>query len=43
VSVIRAEGLNVYDVLRHSKVVLTRAAVDRVQERLARSSARGDQ
>ncbi|MGH0036921.1 MAG: 50S ribosomal protein L4 [Myxococcota bacterium] len=43
VSVIRAEGLNVYDVLRHSKVVLTKAAVDRVQERLARSARRVDQ
>jgi large subunit ribosomal protein L4 len=42
VSVLRAEGLNVYDVLRHSKVVLTRNALDRVQERLARSAGRDD-
>jgi large subunit ribosomal protein L4 len=34
VSVIRAEGLNVYDVLRHQHLVMTRDAVDRVQARL---------
>jgi len=31
---IRAEGLNVYDVLRHSQLVLTRAALEAVQRRL---------
>ena len=35
VSVVRAEGLNVYDVLRHAKLLLTREAVAKVQERLA--------
>jgi len=34
VSVLRAEGLNVYDVLRHAQLVLTRDAVDAVQRRL---------
>lgn len=34
VSVLRAEGLNVYDVLRHGKLLLTRAAVERIQQRL---------
>jgi large subunit ribosomal protein L4 len=41
VSVVRAEGLNVYDVLRHAKVLFTQAAVGRIQERLARA-AKGD-
>jgi large subunit ribosomal protein L4 len=36
VSCLRAEGLNVYDVLRHQKLVLTRAAVAAVEERLLR-------
>jgi large subunit ribosomal protein L4 len=35
VSVVRAEGLNVYDVLRHAKLLFTRAAVTKAQERLA--------
>lgn len=34
VSVLRAEGLNVYDVLRHDKLVMTKAAVPLVAERL---------
>jgi large subunit ribosomal protein L4 len=34
VSVLRAEGLNVYDVLRHPKVLITRAAVAAVEARL---------
>jgi large subunit ribosomal protein L4 len=34
VSVIRAEGLNVYDVLRHHHLVMTRAAVQAAEERL---------
>jgi large subunit ribosomal protein L4 len=34
VSVIRAEGLNVYDVLRHPNLVMTRAAVQATEERL---------
>ena len=36
VSVLRAGGLNVYDVLRHPRLVMTRAAVESVQERLTR-------
>ena len=35
VSVIRVEGLNVYDVLRHAKLVLTRAAVEALDLRLS--------
>jgi large subunit ribosomal protein L4 len=34
VTVLRAAGLNVYDVLRHSKLVLTRAAVEAIERRL---------
>ncbi len=34
VAVIRAEGLNVYDVLLHSKLVLTRGAAEAVVKRL---------
>ena len=37
VGVIRAEGLNVYDVLRHEVLLMTRAAVDAVVARLGRS------
>jgi large subunit ribosomal protein L4 len=37
VSVVRAGGLNVYDVLRHAKVVFTRAALAGVEARLGRS------
>lgn len=40
-TVIRAEGLNVYDVLRHSRLLITRAAVDCIEARLA-GSAKGD-
>lgn len=35
VGLIRAEGLNVYDVLRHPKLLMTRAAVDALQRRFA--------
>lgn len=34
VSVIRAEGLNVYDVLRHRQLLVTRAALERLEQRL---------
>jgi large subunit ribosomal protein L4 len=34
ISVIRAEGLNVHDVLRHKHLLLTRAAVEAVEKRL---------
>lgn len=39
VSVLRAAGLNVYDVLRHSRLVMTQAALAAVQERLTRVRA----
>ena len=35
VGVIRVEGLNVYDVLRHNRLVLTRAAVEALELRLS--------
>jgi large subunit ribosomal protein L4 len=34
VSVLRAEGLNVYDVLRHDRLVMTRSGVEAVERRL---------
>jgi len=34
VSVLRAEGLNVYDVLRHQELLMTRAAVEAAEARL---------
>lgn len=34
VSVIRSEGVNVYDLLRHDSVLMTRAAVEKLQARL---------
>jgi large subunit ribosomal protein L4 len=37
VSVIRAEGLNVYDVLRHRHLLLTRGALAAVERRLDES------
>ena len=33
--VVRVEGVNVYDLLAHEKVVMTEAALDKLQERLA--------
>lgn len=38
VTVLRVAGLNVYDVLRHPKLLLTKAAVAAIQERLAEPS-----
>lgn len=35
VTVIRSEGLNVYDVLRHQSLLMTRLALDALQTRLA--------
>ena len=35
VGVIRVEGLNVYDVLRHAKLVITKAAVEALDKRLS--------
>ena len=40
VDVIRAAGLNVYDVLHHANLVLTKAAVDVVTERLSKVGKR---
>jgi large subunit ribosomal protein L4 len=40
VSVIRSEGVNVYDLLRHKSVLMTKAAVEKLQARL--SSAKGE-
>jgi large subunit ribosomal protein L4 len=40
VSVIRSEGVNVYDLLRHKSVLMTRAAVEKLQARL--SSGKSD-
>ena len=37
VDVLRAEGLNVYDVLRHERLLLTQGALARVQQRLGAS------
>src|SRR5262249_23403780 len=45
VKVLLADGLNVYDVLGHANLVLTRAAMERVVARLGRkagSKAAGD-
>ncbi len=39
VSVLRVDGLNVYDVLRHGKLLLTQAAVAAIGERLRRRPA----
>ena len=41
VDVIRAEGLNVYDVLRHKNLLLTRDAVAAVEARLVESGKEG--
>lgn len=44
VSVIRGEGLNVYDVLRHQNLLITRPALDALERRLVRGgkAAGGD-
>jgi len=39
VGLVRAEGVNVYDILRHQHLVLTREAVDQVAARVAGASA----
>jgi large subunit ribosomal protein L4 len=39
VSVIRSEGVNVYDLLRHKSVLMTKAAVEKLQARLIASGA----
>ncbi len=40
IGVVRAGGLNVYDVLRHPKLLLTRAAVDALEARLSEERRR---
>jgi large subunit ribosomal protein L4 len=35
VGLVRADGVNVYDVLRHDKLLITKAAVEAVERRLA--------
>jgi len=40
VSVIRSEGVNVYDLLRHKSVLMTKAAVEKLQARL--TAVKGD-
>jgi large subunit ribosomal protein L4 len=42
VGVVRAEGLNVYDVLRHARLLLTRGALDAVHRRLGDADAKED-
>lgn len=42
VSLVRAEGLNVYDVLRHTKVVMTKAALASLEARLVSRKDSGD-
>ena len=39
VSVIRSEGVNVYDLLRHKSVLMTKAAVEKIQARLDDSAS----
>jgi large subunit ribosomal protein L4 len=42
VGVIRVEGLNVYDVLRHAKLVITKAAVEALDKRLSEETRRAE-
>jgi large subunit ribosomal protein L4 len=42
VSVIRSEGVNVYDLLRHKQVLMTKSAVEKLQARLIASGSKGD-
>jgi large subunit ribosomal protein L4 len=41
VSVVRAEGLNVYDVLRHERLVVAKDALPAIEQRLARGARAG--
>jgi large subunit ribosomal protein L4 len=43
VGLIRAEGLNVYDVLRYDKLLITKAAVEAVEKRLVRGGKEATQ
>ena len=42
VTVVRAEGVNVYDVLRHKNLLITQAAVAKVEARLTPAGKGGD-
>jgi large subunit ribosomal protein L4 len=42
VGVIRVEGLNVYDVLRHAKLVITKAAVEALDKRLSEETRKAE-
>lgn len=41
VGVLRAQGLNVYDVLRHKAILFTKAGLEKTQERLATEATAG--
>lgn len=41
VSVLRSEGLNVHDLLRHGHLLITKAAVEKLEARLTKVSAEG--
>ncbi len=41
VGLVRAEGLNVYDILRHPKMLITRAAIEALQARIGSSAGKG--
>ena len=43
VGLLRAEGLNVYDVLRHEKLLLTRSSLEAIQQRLGTPAEEGGQ
>jgi large subunit ribosomal protein L4 len=36
VSVVRVEGVNVYDLLRHKSVLITKAAIEKLEARLGK-------
>jgi large subunit ribosomal protein L4 len=41
VAVVRSEGLNVYDLLRHKSLLFTKAAIAQLETRLASASGEG--
>lgn len=41
VAVVRSEGVNVYDVLRHKNLLVTKAAIEKLQARLEGASGQG--
>jgi large subunit ribosomal protein L4 len=42
VGLVRAAGLNVYDVLRHSKLLVTKAAIGAIETRLGETARAGE-